>query len=323
MPRRLLDRHRGPPPRRRRRLADLPRRRRRVLQRGDVLDQPVELRRGRLRRDVVAAAGNQGLFSTSADNPVGDYNMVYVPYCTGDLHGGSFPASPGLISQGVEGLQQFVGHQNVERALALLDEGLDAPGKVLLTGSSAGGFGTLLNFGAVADTFTDSDLFLVDDSGPMFFADNVLSPPAGRRRQRSSTTALGGPAGRAPAVPAGPAPGHLQLLRRPVPERDVRAGELPRRRRDPAVLRVRPGAGRPDHERRVRGRPARRPRPDLGATGARTSPRATPTRSCSSRAGTAGPRPASRSTTGSRGILSGTPTNVDPALAARAALASR
>ena len=125
---------------------------------------------------VVSAAGNGGLFSTSADNPVGDYNMVYVPYCTGDLHGGSFPSSPALIGQGVEGLQEFVGHQNVERALALLDDGLDAPGKVVLAGSSAGGFGTLLNFGAVAETFPGSDLVLVDDSGPLFFADNVFSP---------------------------------------------------------------------------------------------------------------------------------------------------
>ena len=123
--------------------------------------------------------GEAGLFSTtSAQNPVADWNMVYVPYCTGDVHAGTSPQNS-LIDQqfGTDlGPQQFVGHLNVERALAILDRGLDTPGKVLLTGSSAGGLGALINFDATAKTFTDSDLYLVDDSGPLFFADNVLSP---------------------------------------------------------------------------------------------------------------------------------------------------
>ena len=132
---------------------------------------------------LAAAAGNNGLFSTASSNPVGAYNMVYVPYCTGDLHGGSFPNNS-LLGEEI-GVQQFVGHQNIQRAVALLTDELDTPGKVLLTGSSAGGFGTLLNFGEVADAFTDSDLYLVDDSGPVFFQDNVFSP-----QLASSVTAL-------------------------------------------------------------------------------------------------------------------------------------
>lgn len=124
--------------------------------------------------EKVAQVGNAGLFSTGADNPVGDYNMVYVPYCTGDVHAGSAVNSTGL--GGALGPQQFVGHLNVQRALSLLGDGLDTPGKVLLAGSSAGGLGVLFNFDEVADTFRDSDLFMVDDSGPVVYADNVLSP---------------------------------------------------------------------------------------------------------------------------------------------------
>ncbi|WP_420455406.1 pectin acetylesterase-family hydrolase [Rubrivirga sp.] len=126
---------------------------------------------------TVARVGDAGLFSTGADNPVGDYNMVYVPYCTGDVHAGSSPNNSFLQAAGVEGTQQFVGHGNVKRALALLADGLDTPDKVLLAGSSAGGLGVLFNFGATARTFSDSDLFMVDDSGPVVYADNVLSPP--------------------------------------------------------------------------------------------------------------------------------------------------
>jgi hypothetical protein len=124
----------------------------------------------------VAQSGGAGVFSTAAGNPVGDWNVVYVPYCTGDVHAGSFPDNTLLQAAGVGGTQQFVGHRNVERALALLEDGLGAQGRVLLAGSSAGGLGTFFNFDAVAQTFDDADLFLVNDSGPLFFADNVLSP---------------------------------------------------------------------------------------------------------------------------------------------------
>ena len=122
---------------------------------------------------------NSGIFRVGGDNPVGDWNMVYVPYCTGDVHGGSAPNAPvgGPSDPFGLGPQQFVGHGNVERMLALLADGLgDRPGQVLLTGASAGGFGTLLNFPAVAETFRGSELTLLDDSGPIFFQNNVLSP---------------------------------------------------------------------------------------------------------------------------------------------------
>lgn len=121
---------------------------------------------------------SSGVFSTGSDNPVGDWNMVYVPYCTGDVHGGSNPDTNVLQAPGV-GPQQFVGHLNIERYLDLLAPYLNDTDQVLLTGASAGGFGSLVNFPAVADAFDDSDLTLLDDSGPIFFADDVFSPAIG------------------------------------------------------------------------------------------------------------------------------------------------
>lgn len=124
----------------------------------------------------VGLGGSFGVFSTDATNPVGDWNAVYVPYCTGDVHGGS---APDATVPGVDGVQQFVGHQNIEAYLAVLRPVFDDPDKVLLTGSSAGGFGTLVNFAQVADTFDNADLTLVNDSGPVFFDDAVFSPALG------------------------------------------------------------------------------------------------------------------------------------------------
>lgn len=120
-----------------------------------------------------AQRGNVGIFNTGAENPVGDWNAIYVPYCTGDVHGGSNPSQfvPGLPSA-----QAFVGHMNVERVLDLVEPVVGDPTKVLLTGASAGGFGTLVNFAQVADRFDASQSYLVNDSGPIFFADDVLSP---------------------------------------------------------------------------------------------------------------------------------------------------
>ena len=124
----------------------------------------------------VGLSGDEAIFSTDAANPVGDWNMIYVPYCTGDIHGGS---RTDVAVEGVAGTQQFVGHQNLELYLDLLAPYFGDPDQVLLAGRSAGGFGALLNFATVADAFDGSDLTLLDDSGPVFYADDVFSPQIG------------------------------------------------------------------------------------------------------------------------------------------------
>ncbi|MEM1043150.1 MAG: pectin acetylesterase-family hydrolase [Bacteroidota bacterium] len=125
----------------------------------------------------VATGGNLGLFNADdPSNPIGDWNAVYVPYCTGDVHGGS---APDALVLGVDGLQQFVGHRNIEAYLALLRPAFADVDEVLLTGSSAGGFGSLVNFAAVADAFDGASLTLLDDSGPILFSDAVFTPTLG------------------------------------------------------------------------------------------------------------------------------------------------
>ena len=123
------------------------------------------------------ARGGAGLFSTAARSPVGDWTHVYVPYCTGDVHGGT---RAGVEVPGVAGAQQFVGHRNLERALDRLAPTLGAPDTLVLAGSSAGAFGTLVNFPEVADRFPGAHAVLFNDSGPAFFDDAVLSPDLGR-----------------------------------------------------------------------------------------------------------------------------------------------
>ena len=50
----------------------------------------------------------------NARNPVKDWNFVYVPYCTGDVHLGT--KDNGMV-EGVDGAQHFVGRLNMKAFL--------------------------------------------------------------------------------------------------------------------------------------------------------------------------------------------------------------
>lgn len=107
------------------------------------------------------AAG--GIFNRSnTDNPVKDWNFVYVPYCSGDVFGGNNATDPGT---GVQ--EEFRGYQNIALFLDRIVPTIKDVEQVLLTGRSAGGFGAALAADLVARTFPPEVTFtLVDDSGP-------------------------------------------------------------------------------------------------------------------------------------------------------------
>ncbi len=108
---------------------------------------------------------SHGVFSRfDPKNPVKDWNMVYIPYCTGDLHGG---ANPGGTPPG-QAPQQFVGYGNVAADLIALKPLFPGTTRVLLTGVSAGGMGTVINYDQVATAFGAVPVTLVNDSGPTF-----------------------------------------------------------------------------------------------------------------------------------------------------------
>lgn len=125
----------------------------------------------------VAQGGEQGMFSTTQPaNPVRDWNAVYFPYCTGDVHAGN---APGTQVSDV-GTQQFVGFRNVERYLDLLAPYFSDQQQILLTGASAGGFGAFFNYEQVAQAFEGSvgadNVILMNDSGPILADDEALDP---------------------------------------------------------------------------------------------------------------------------------------------------
>lgn len=120
-----------------------------------------------------------GIFNRTNDaNPVQDWTMIYVPYCTGDIHAGDSELELGGQ------LRQFRGYSNVTRYLEQWVPSFAAE-RVLLTGISAGGFGAALNAVQVADAYGDAvELTVIDDSGPPL--GNAVIPPCLQTRFRET-----------------------------------------------------------------------------------------------------------------------------------------
>jgi len=110
---------------------------------------------------------SDGIFDrNNADNPLRDYNMVYVPYCTGDVHAGDAPDAVIVNGLGVPVFHQFVGYRNIGLFLSRIVPTFPNLKQVVLTGISAGGFGAGLNADRVQRAFGSVPVVLVDDSGP-------------------------------------------------------------------------------------------------------------------------------------------------------------
>jgi Pectinacetylesterase len=113
---------------------------------------------------VAGAMGSGGLLSrTDTANPVADWNFVFVPFCTGDVHAGN---RRDVTISGYAGMQQFVGYVNMTRYLARIVPTFPGLTKVLLTGVSAGGFGAAANYPQTARAFGSVPVYDIDDSGP-------------------------------------------------------------------------------------------------------------------------------------------------------------
>lgn len=103
-------------------------------------------------------------------NPVRDWNMVYVPYCSGDIHGGDND----VVLAGA--LRHFHGYSNVTKYLERWVPTFASVSRILVTGISAGGFGAGLNVEQIAEAFGPSRQYvLIDDSGPPL-SKNAMPP---------------------------------------------------------------------------------------------------------------------------------------------------
>jgi hypothetical protein len=101
---------------------------------------------------------------SDASNPFKDFNLVFIPYCSGDAFAGAsitdFDLS-GTVKQ-----THFVGAANMKLFLERLVPTFADATEVWLGGDSAGGFGAAINYGRVRAAFAGKKVNVLDDSGP-------------------------------------------------------------------------------------------------------------------------------------------------------------
>jgi hypothetical protein len=101
---------------------------------------------------------------------VRDWNIVYIPYCTGDIHTGSTTrtyanaGNPLLPPQ----LQSYsIQHRAFDNFRVVLDwmrRNVRQPKQILVSGVSAGGYGATANFPWIEDTFKTARVSLLADA---------------------------------------------------------------------------------------------------------------------------------------------------------------
>jgi len=101
-------------------------------------------------------------------NPFADATLVYVPYCTGDVHGGDRVV---IYTDGPGGTMHHTGHTNIVAYLKRLAATYPTPRRLVIAGASAGGFGSLANYETFRNYFPDAQGILIDDSGPPLESD--------------------------------------------------------------------------------------------------------------------------------------------------------
>lgn len=100
-----------------------------------------------------------------------NWNMIYVPYCTGDIYSGDKVAVyQDPQSQQAPLVWHHNGLRNMRAVVGWLKDNLPRPTQMLTTGCSAGGAGSLTNYAPTRQDIAPTRSFLINDSGPVFSA---------------------------------------------------------------------------------------------------------------------------------------------------------
>jgi len=117
-------------------------------------------------------------------NPYAHFAKVYIPYCTGDVHVGSNDAVysyPPLFPAWA------IGHRGFDNLMLVLKwlqkqeiNGFDFDGDITVSGSSAGGYGALINFPVIRDALGErADYSIIVDSANGVLTDGFLNSAFG------------------------------------------------------------------------------------------------------------------------------------------------
>jgi hypothetical protein len=107
---------------------------------------------------------------------VRDATVVFVPYCTGDVHGGDRTTRYEALLPGLPSVTwHHVGRANLLAFLRRLGDTFPDVRKLVVAGASGGGFGTLASYVEIRGRWPGARAYLVDDSGPPLVGDAIPS----------------------------------------------------------------------------------------------------------------------------------------------------
>jgi hypothetical protein len=130
---------------------------------------------GFVRRDGTPVPASQGLVDVAnPDNPLAGYSVVYVPYCTGDLHLGSNTQDYG---DGV--VVEHDGRTNATAALEGMAASFPDAEEVVVLGFSAGSAGAPLYGGLAHDLLPDAEITVIADASGAYPGDPVITSAIG------------------------------------------------------------------------------------------------------------------------------------------------
>lgn len=107
-----------------------------------------------------------GMFDTANPlNPVRDWSMLFVPYCTGDVHSGSNTATYHDPATGKPFTIQHRGWDNMQVIMHWMRANVAQPAHLLVSGSSAGAYGAATHYAALRELYPDASGTFLGDSG--------------------------------------------------------------------------------------------------------------------------------------------------------------
>ena len=122
--------------------------------------------------------GHAGIFDLeNEENPFVDYNMVFVSYCTGDVHiGGGEVTYQVPETEGMEAHEVTIYHNGYVNSMSALNwvfDNIENPGQIFVTGSSAGAIASPLYAGIVAEQYPDATIIQLGDGAGGYRAETV------------------------------------------------------------------------------------------------------------------------------------------------------
>lgn len=137
---------------------------------GDLPDRP-----GHVRSNGRPRSATDGLVDVAnPDNPLAGYSVVFVPYCTGDLHLGDNTQDYG---NGV--VVEHKGRVNATTALEGMAREFPDAEQVVVVGFSAGAAGAPLYGGLAHDLLPDADIKVVADASSAYPGDEAITGAIG------------------------------------------------------------------------------------------------------------------------------------------------